>query len=526
MIKALISTRMHALFASIFKSSKREKKRGLLFKILIALLVIYVVGALLLVFGMLFFSLCTPLADAGLGWLYFAFVGIACFAFCFIGSIFTAQTQIFEAQDNDLLLSMPISPMAILLSRLSSLLILNYVYELLIAIPAGVIWCMFQPVTPAGVVFYVISMLLLPLLALTFSCFFGWLISIITSKMRRREVFMIVLYVAFLLLYLQVYSNMTGYIEALVAHGAEIATAIQRYVFPMYHMGRAVADGNLISMLTFMLCNVIPFLVVIWILSRNFIKIATTSRRVSKIKYREKALRVSGSQSALLKKDFRHFFAHPMYILNSAVGCVFMVIIAVMASTNSDFFLAYGITQAVPSLITLVLCASAAMTTISAPSISLEGKHLWVSKSLPVQTYQILISKVYMHLIVTLPFCIIASTICAIFIPATPLQIVSLYLIPVVFSVLVAFIGLHANLRFPKFDWISETHAVKQSVSVVIAMFGSIAVAGLFVILYFVLPHNISADMFMLICAVPVIIASLLLNRSLKTTGARRFESF
>ena len=50
--------------------------------------------------------------------------------------MFTAKAQLFEARDNELLLSMPIKPSAILASRMVSLLLLNLGFELLVAIPA------------------------------------------------------------------------------------------------------------------------------------------------------------------------------------------------------------------------------------------------------------------------------------------------------------------------------------------------------------------------------------------------------
>ena len=57
-----------------------------------------------------------------------------------MGSVFTAQTQLYNARDNEMLLAMPIPSAAILGSRMIMLLLLNYFYEAIVAIPAIAVW--------------------------------------------------------------------------------------------------------------------------------------------------------------------------------------------------------------------------------------------------------------------------------------------------------------------------------------------------------------------------------------------------
>ena len=89
---------------------------------------------------MLFGALCQPLCEAGLNWLYFAIMGIVGILLSFIGSVMMTKSQLYDAKDNELLLSMPISPGQILAGRLLSLLLLNYIYQSFVMIPAGVIY--------------------------------------------------------------------------------------------------------------------------------------------------------------------------------------------------------------------------------------------------------------------------------------------------------------------------------------------------------------------------------------------------
>jgi ABC-2 type transport system permease protein len=178
--------RLRSLFHGMFGRSLNARKRGPGFKLLIGLLAVYIIAAFFYMFTIFFRALCAPFAAAGLGWFYFALAGIIVFFFCFIASIFMTQAQIFEAKDNDLLLSMPIKPSAVLASRIAILLIMNYVYEAFVILPAGIIWCLNQPVTAAGVIFFILSALLLPMLALAVSALFGWLMALLTSICAAR----------------------------------------------------------------------------------------------------------------------------------------------------------------------------------------------------------------------------------------------------------------------------------------------------------------------------------------------------
>lgn len=120
-------------------------------------------------FGSMFSSICMPLHELGLGWLYFAIAGLMAFMLTFIGNVFATQTQLFDAKDNELLLSMPIAPKFILGSRMLLLLALDLGYVLLVMGPAGVVYCMNYPVTALSVAYFIISTLLLRLMVQAFS---------------------------------------------------------------------------------------------------------------------------------------------------------------------------------------------------------------------------------------------------------------------------------------------------------------------------------------------------------------------
>ena len=137
MLKALFRTRLAALASWLTGSSRTKKAQGKGRLIGFSLLMLYALGALGLLFWQIFGGVALPFHAAGLDWLYFALTALMSFALMFVGSVFTAKAQLYEARDNDLLLSMPIRPSYILLSRMFMLGLLSFVFGLIPAVPAG-----------------------------------------------------------------------------------------------------------------------------------------------------------------------------------------------------------------------------------------------------------------------------------------------------------------------------------------------------------------------------------------------------
>lgn len=529
----LLWINLRALFSGIFMKSRAAKKRNPIVIVLIALLVVYCFSALFGMFGMLFYKMYSPIFSAGYGWFYFSFMGIAAFALCFIGSVFNAQAQIFNAKDNDLLLSLPVKPFSILLSRVVSLVLLEYVFEAFVVLPAGFVWIISQPVSVVSILFFIIAVLIIPLMAISLALLFAWLLSLITARLRNKNLITLVFWLIFFFAYFWAFSNIQKNIQFLIQNGMHFAAAVQKALFPAYHLGVAIERGSVVSMIIFVICALAPFILALLILSANFIKIATTNRGSAKIKYREKALKVSGVRMAFIQKELRHFLSNPMYILNTALGGLFMLIGAVLLVVKRDMVLSYveqlnktGIALSPAILVCVALSVISALNFVSAPSISLEGKNLWIAKSLPVPSFDILISKAAMHLLVCGTPAVVSALICAFFLKVTVFQFILMLLVPFLITVLVALMGVVINLQFPRFDWINEIQPIKQGVSSLLCMFGAFVLVAAVILLYVVLLSSVmSAEMYMLLCVVLFIALSGLLYGYLKNGGSRRFEA-
>lgn len=528
MMKALIKKQGLEMlsFLSGRKGKKGRSKGGF---VLYALLWVYVV----LVFGFLFYqmmdTLCMPLISAGLSWLYFALAGTMATALGVFGSVFATQSQLYEAKDNELLLSLPIPPGKILLARMLILYIQNFIFEAAVLVPCLLVYLQTGGMPPLGTAFFLLLILLLPLLALALSCVLGWLVALISSRLRNKSIITVVLSLVFLAVYFIVYSNLNNYLQMMILNSAEVGDWMKTALYPLYQMGLA-AQGDIVAFFIFAGIVLAVFFLVYAVLSRSFLHIATRKRGGTKARYREKKQKAVSPDSALLRKELTRFGRSPLYMLNCALGCVFLLVGAIAALVKSQELLGLieqipGLSSLSPLLAAAVICLVVSMNVVTAPSISLEGRSLWLLQSLPVTGWQVLRAKLKLHLWISVPVSLFCSAVLSILLAPDPLSVLMLLLTPAAFILLNGLLGLVFNLKWSNLDWSSEAVAVKQSISVTAAIFSGWGIVLLLGGLYFGIGPYLSSGVFLLICTLVMFGVSLLLLMWLKKKGARKLET-
>lgn len=528
MLKTLVKKQLQGMLTARYRTGKGGKQKSKAGFLVYALLMLYVAGVLCFLYFSMMQSLCAPLLSAGLGWLYFALAGILAVVLAVVGSVFLTQATLYEAKDNELLLSLPIPPSKILLARMLSLYVQNFLFGGLVFLPAVIVYGMTTAMSRASLVFCVLLCFLLPLLSLALTCVLAWLTALLTSRMRNKTVFTMVLSLAFFGAYFYFYYQINDYLQLLIANSRAVGTNIRKVLYPLYQMGLA-AEGNPKAFLLFAGMSVLLFVAVYYALSRSFIRITTTKRGAAKAKYREKALHVSSVNRSLLRKEVRRFTGSAVYMLNCGLGTILLIIGAAAVLIKRTFLMSLagqipGIEGLLPVLGCGAICLVTAPNAVTAPSVSLEGKTLWLLQSLPVGGEQILAAKLKLHLLVTVPASILCGIALDIVLRPSVLMAILMLVVPSVFALLCGELGLLLNLRLPKLDWTNEAVAVKQSMSVVVAIFVNWGILIAFAVLYMILPVGsaLSPEVFLLISAVIMATASAALWRVLTTWGVGR----
>jgi ABC-2 type transport system permease protein len=116
---------------------------------------------------------------------------------------------------------------------------------------------------------------------------------------------------------------------------------------------------------------------------------------------------------------------------------------------------------------------SMGVTTSSA--ISMEGKSLWIIKSLPVSARDWLAAKIKVTLLLAIPSILIASTLVVIGLKPGIVDAIWMYLVPLAYTFAFSVFGLWLNIRMPRLDWQSEAEAIKQGGATMVCVFVGMA---------------------------------------------------
>lgn len=163
------------------------------------------------------------------------------------------------------------------------------------------------------------------------------------------------------------------------------------------------------------------------------------------------------------------------------------------------------------------------MTSITSSMISLEGKSFNITKSLPVETEKILLSKVLTSNILSIPIFLICDVIFFIAFKVAIIDIVFILLASIVMPTLTALIGILMNLKYPKMNATSDTEVVKQSMSSMLSVFMGMFVAILSIAIM-IMGNNYNTNLFVALELLTFSIITFMLWRILKKYGAKRFK--
>lgn len=140
MLKTLVKKQLMEIFRSYFYNAKTNKKRstaGIIAYILLFAALMIGLGGM---FTGLSVSLCVPLTQAGMGWLYFALMSLLAIFLGAFGSVFNTYSGLYFAKDNDLLLSLPILVRTLMASRLLTVYLMGLMYSAVVILPAVVVY--------------------------------------------------------------------------------------------------------------------------------------------------------------------------------------------------------------------------------------------------------------------------------------------------------------------------------------------------------------------------------------------------
>ena len=497
MLKILVKKQLGDIFRSYTYDAKKNRARSKGATIgFIVSFVVLMVGVLGGLFTFVSLAMCDAMASAGLDWLYFTLMTLLAAFLGIFGSVFNTYSSLYMAKDNDLLLSLPIPVRTIMAARLVSVYLMGLMYSAVVYLPCLIVYWVVVGITVKTALGGILLLALLSLFVLTLSCALGWIVAKVSRKLRNKSFITVLVSLVFIGAYYFFYAQAGDLLQELLANAAQYGESIRSGAYPLYLVGRvAVGDGGAMAMVTAVVLAL--FALVWWLIARSFLKLATSTGTVAKKEYREKTARLRSADAALLGRELTRFTASANYMLNCGMGILGMVIGAGALVWKGGSFLPMlepvfaGRPGALSVLLCAALCTLVGMNDMAAPSVSLEGKSLWLAQSLPVTAWQVLRAKLRMHLLLTAVPAALCGICVAVVSPAGAAQTALALVVAALFTVLSALLNLFLGLKMPNLHWVSETTPIKQGGAVALALLGGVVYAALLAAGFFLLGGHI-----------------------------------
>lgn len=224
---------------------------------------------------------------------------------------------------------------------------------------------------------------------------------------------------------------------------------------------------------------------------KNCAKVRLYSEKRKNIKMRYKKHK---KVSALFHREWKRYFSTPVYLLNTMLGIVSLVLLTLYAWLKTDTVTMYlkliGISVKVENASILLVFAVGMLiilSNVTYASISIEGKQRELLKSYPISMKELLLAKYLFHLSLTVPMIFICAILLGIVCRMNAGEYGLLFLLPAVFSAFAGALGLLINLIFPNYEWENVTYIVKQSISAIIMILLSVLIVGgsLWIVVYY-----------------------------------------
>ena len=480
MNKFLLITKINLLrffdFKRINNSKYQSTKKKNIIKIFLALIIIFYFTYSIYDFTSYimpaFISLNMPIYIFGL---FFSITSV----FILFNNLFKVKTMLFDYNDYDLLNAMPIKRSTIILSKMVSVYLLNLLYTFVIMIPVYLAYIKYNS-SSFGILYFLL-LFIIPIVPLIVSYLIGIFLSWLMSHFKNKNIGSFIVNLTFVILVMVISFKMNNLDIDNIANGSiNIVNRIEG-IYPLTKLFIWLLNHfEIIKLLEFILIPIILTTVFIMIINCFYIRIRTKLLKVNvSDNYEVKMYHRRSSLMSLYKKEMKKFCSSSMYILNTIFGCILLIVLVFCLlifnnNTIANFLNIPDFTNTLKMNVILVISIACVLSSTTYPSISLEGKNLWIMKMLPVSSDKILLSKIFVNLTFTIPTIIITGTIFGIYFHFNFVEFLIIYLMPLMYAIFTAILGLIYNLLFPKFDYENEVKVIKQSMPAFLTIFSGI----------------------------------------------------
>src|SRR5574344_836656 len=444
-------------------------------------------------------------------------------SFIIFTNLYKVGNVLFNFKEYDLLMSLPIKKSTIILSKLMTLYFSNLIYVLLFMIPSGIVYVTNVEVGVTFYIYYIITMFIIPLVPIIVSTFIGTIITGVTSRFRHKNFANMI---AMLLLVFGITYGSYAFQNKTAMDMANIGKSMVNLFNNIYPLTNTylniIKDSSFVSFIIFTIIPIILYILFSLLINKFYNRINSNLKsNNSNSKYKYKNSKEISPLKALYVKEFKRLLSSANYMLNTCLGAILLtvaVICMMIFGNKIDAFLGIqGLTDMFAKMTPLIMSAFCALNCTTHPSISLEGKNLWILKSIPVEPMTIYKAKILVNLSILLPTILINATLLTIYLKLSFTTYLLTLFLPTLYALFISLLGLILNIIFPNFNWKYEIRPIKQSLPAML----TVGIGMLIAVAPLSIKTNLNNTVYTLIISAIVFVLTGGLWLYLKTIGTK-----
>ena len=523
---------MKSLTSVIFKNSRRRivvanKKENVLG--VLAFLIVF--GAIGTAMAMFSYSITTQLQEINQAYTFTNILLLMNFFILFAKSVFESLNVLYFSKDLKVLLRMPIKPKDILHSKMLNMIVSEYEMEIImLAIPMIV----YGILTKASMLFYVYMvaiLLILPIIPILLTSLVIAIIMRFTNKIKNKSKVIYIKLILTTLIVSMITSSFNSQqnfsvsaIKNVILKANGVAETIADYFILIKPIMNTLLNYDNISglqnLIIYIIENIICYFVIIWFMSKIYLKGAIgatiNSKKNTKKEDSEltlKDFKKKNKYRTYILKEFKTILRTPIFFIECIIVPTlypFFIFFTIIAMTEFASFVGLDLWEKIRNIAVEPLGLAITlgvgqifymMNFTSIISISRESKNAMITKYIPIDLKKQFNLKIYLGTLFNMVAAVLVTVfyyMCTKNLAVSIVIFIMLYLINRMGEKLKILIDLNK----PQLVWDTEYTMMKQNTNVMYELFYSLIVAGIFYLISLVF-----ADSNMFLFAVFIVLA-------------------
>lgn len=427
---------------------------------------------------------------------------------CLMFGIFYVISAFYFAKDLRLLLPLPVRPAEIVVAKFLGILTGEYLTAAAVVLPALIVYGLFAHVSWLYVPFALVIYLLLPVIPLVLASLFSLVLMRVTNLKANRDFWRVVgalfgVGLAFVFQFIGRFQQRgitsTKAVTDMIQAQQSLINGIGRWFPTSFWATNALREGapnaGIGSFLLFSGVAMGALLVMAGVAEKLFLggavggdEVRSSGRVLSRAELAKETGQTRTPLWALLQREIKLLNRTPSFLMAAVLPVVLMpVFVAIpILQQKSDLTRLLGKSASfaqsplVPLIAIGVLMLMNSMSNLPSTAISREGKHFWVSRSLPVPPrLQVQAKVLHCLMFVALNLVIVLAGLA--FLHLLTLSTAAFVVVGgTLASTATAYGGLVVDLIRPNLRWTDPQQAMKGNMNVLLGMIGIILLGAVF----------------------------------------------